>query len=58
MVVDLRTMKTVHTLYLEGTVSEIQDVCAIKGHPLAMINNYETAQSRNLVEIGPWDTRP
>ena len=57
MVVDLKTMKPVHTLYLEGTVGEIQDVCAIKGHALAMVNNYETAQSRNRVEIGPWDRR-
>ena len=57
MVVDLNTMKTVHTLYLEGTVSEIQDVCAIKGHALAMIHNHETAHSRNAVEVGPWDPR-
>ena len=57
MVIDLNTMKPVHTLYLEGTVSEIQDVCAIKGHPLAMIHNYETAQSRNAIEVGPWDRR-
>lgn len=57
MVVDLAAMKPVHTLFLEGTVSEIQDVCAIKGHALAMINNYETAQSRNLIEVGQWDSR-
>ena len=57
MVIDLSTMRTVHTLYLEGTVSEIQDVCAIKGHALAMINNCETSQSRSFTEVGPWDPR-